>query len=201
MKVLVTGAAGQVGCRVVRELLAGHNEIRGSLSAITRVEGLDFEISTGGLRNLDFVKSAVEGVDAVIHSANLVGPCFETNTEIKLQVARGGADVADTLDRYVSVSSSGAYPNNGENIACAYHPVDELHPKRPDSESSFSKYFGELMVKRANREAGLRYSIVRPSHVLSGSVIFEQFTTGRAIGLLQRGQRPGTELFMAGGAE
>ena len=29
MKVLVTGAAGQVGCRAVRELLAGHNEIRG----------------------------------------------------------------------------------------------------------------------------------------------------------------------------
>ena len=145
------------------------------------------------------MKSAVEGVDAVIHAANLVGPCFETNTEINLQVARACAAVADTLDRYVSVSSSGAYPNNGENIACAYHPVDEFHPKRPDSESSFSKYFGELMVKRANREAGLRYSIVRPSHVLSGSVIFEQFTTGRAIGLLQRGQRAGTELFMADG--
>ena len=65
------------------------------------------------------MKSAVEGVDAVIHAANLVGPCFEANTEINLQVARACAAVADTLDRYVSVSSSGAYPNNGENIACA----------------------------------------------------------------------------------
>ena len=205
VRVLVTGAAGQVGCRVVRQLLADNHEVRGIVlpgdPAITRVEDLEFEIAKGDLRNLDFTRSAVEGVDAVIHTANLVGPYFETNTEINLQVTRACADLADKLDRYVYVSSSGVYPNNGENIACAYHPVDELHPKRPDNEYSLSKHVGELMVERASRETGLRYSIVRPSQILSGDAIFEEFTTGRAIGLLRRGQRPGTELFMADGTE
>ena len=205
MRVLVTGAAGQVGCRVVRQLLADNLEVRGIVlpgdPAIGRVDGLHFEVATGDLRNPDFTKSAVEGVDAVIHTANLVGPNFETNTEINLQVTRACAYLADKLERYVYVSSSGVYPNNGENIACAYHPVDELHPKRPDNEYSLSKYIGELMVERASRETGLRYSIVRPSQILSGAAIFEEFTTGRAIGLLRSGQRPGTELFMADGTE
>jgi nucleoside-diphosphate-sugar epimerase len=31
MKVLVTGAAGQVGCRLVRQLLERNHEVRGTL--------------------------------------------------------------------------------------------------------------------------------------------------------------------------
>ena len=96
------------------------------------------------------------------------------------------------------MSSSGVFPNNGENIACAYHPVDELHPKRPDNEYSLSKYIGELMAERVSRETGLRISIVRPSHVLSGRSIFDQFTVGRVCAILKAGQAgPGTEMYMA----
>ncbi len=152
-----------MGCRLVRQLLAGNHEARGIVlpanPAIRRVEGLDFEITQGDLTNLDFAKSAVEGVDAVIHTANLVGPYFETSTETTLHVTRACANVADKLYRYVYVSSSGVYPNNGEHIACAYHPVDELRPKTPDNDYSLSKYIGQLMVERASRETGLRYSI------------------------------------------
>jgi nucleoside-diphosphate-sugar epimerase len=205
MKVLVTGAAGQVGCRLVRQLLDLNHEVRGTLlpddPVADRIAGLDVDLCEGDLTDPNFVKSALEGVDAVIHTANLVGPHFETNTSINLQVTRACADAADRLDRYIYISSSGVYPNNGENIACAYHPVDELHPKRPDNEYSLSKFFGEQLAERASRETGLRYSIVRPSHVLSGTKLFGQFTVGRVIGLLQKGQRPGSELYMPEGTE
>ena len=206
MKVLVTGAAGQVGCRLVRQLLDLNVEVRGSVlpddPCLSRLEGLDMELVDGDLTDGDFVKRTVSGTDAVIHTANLVGPYFENNTQTNLQVSRACGLFADSLERYVYVSSSGVFPNNGENIACAYHPVDELHPKRPDNEYSLSKYIGELMAERVSRETGLRISIVRPSHVLSGRTIFDQFTVGRVCTILKAGQvGPGTEMYMADGTE
>ena len=147
MKVLVTGVAGQVGCRLARQLLARNHEVRGALLADDplghRVAGLDLELVPGDLTDAAYVTGLVEGVDAVIHTANLVGPYFELNTAINLQVSRECGARANRLERYVYVSSSGVFPNNGENIRCAYHPVDEMHPKRPDNEYSLSKYVGE----------------------------------------------------------
>ncbi len=206
MKVLVTGAAGQVGCRLVRQLLDLNYEVRGSVLPddpfLNRLDGLDVEILDGDLTDGEFAGNAVSGTDAVIHTANLVGPWFEINTQINLEVSRACGQFADSLERYVYVSSSGVFPNNGENIACAYHPVDEMHPKRPDNEYSLSKYIGELMAERMSRETGLRISIVRPSHVLSGSSIFDQFTVGRVCAILKAGQvGPRTEMFMADGTE
>ena len=206
MKVLVTGVAGQVGCRLARQLLARNHEVRGALLADDplgdRVAGLDLELVPGDLTDAAYVTGLVEGVDAVIHTANLVGPYFELNTAINLQVSRACGARANRLERYVYVSSSGVFPNNGENIRCAYHPVDEMHPKRPDNEYSLSKYVGELMAERVARETGLRYTIVRPSHVLSGTKILGQFSVASVVGKLQASQSiPGTELYMADGTE
>ena len=206
MKILVTGAAGQVGCRLVRQLLDQNDEVRGTIltgdPARNRLDGLDIEMREGDLTNFDFVVDAVKGVDAVIHTANLVGPHFELNNQINLQVTRACEAFADRLERYVYTSSSGVFPNNGESVPCAYHPVDELHPKRPDGEYAMSKYFGEIMAERAARETGLRYSIVRPSHVLSGTKILNQFSVARVVNTLKKSQsRPGTELHMPDGTE
>jgi len=206
MKVLVTGAAGQVGCRLVRQLLDNNHEVRGTIladdPASNRLAGVDIELHEGDLTDLDYVTKAVEGRNAVIHTANLVGPYFELNNLINLQVTRACEAFADKLERYVYTSSSGVFPNNGENVPCAYHPVDELHPKRPDSEYSMSKYFGEIMAERASRATGLRYSIVRPSHVLSETKILNQFSVARVINLLKKSQSvPGTELYMHNGTE
>ncbi len=59
-KVLVTGAAGQVGARLVRQLLARNYEVRGTLlpddPAAERIAGLEVERAAGDLRDLDFVR-------------------------------------------------------------------------------------------------------------------------------------------------
>lgn len=206
MKILVAGAAGQVGCRLVRQLLAANHEVRGTVlpddPAMNRLEGLDIELAKGDLTDEAFVRAAVNGVDAVIHTANFVGPQFENNLQINRLIAQICGENADRIERLVYTSSSGVFPNNGEAITCAYHPVDELHPKRPNGEYSLSKLIGEEFVKMAHRETGLRYSIVRPSHVRSGDAIFGHFTVGSVVNLLKRSQARGQgELYMADGTE
>ncbi|MEM7033705.1 MAG: NAD(P)-dependent oxidoreductase [Chloroflexota bacterium] len=206
MKVLVAGAAGQVGCRLVRQLLDRNHEVRGTVlpddPALGRLDGLDIELAKGDLTDENFVKEAINGVDAVVHTANLVGPQFDNNLQINRLIARICGERADRLSRLVFTSSSGVFPNNGESIACAYHPVDELHPKRPNGEYSLSKLIGEEFVKMAHHETGLQYSIVRPSHVRSGDAIFGHFTVGNVVGLLKRSQARGQgELYMADGTE
>lgn len=208
MKVLVTGATGQVGCRLVRQLLARDHEVRGTVWAgappaeLERVSGLELDLRTGDLADLEFVRQALAGVDAVIHTANLVGPYFENNVQTTLQVSRACAEAADRLDRFIYVSSSGVFPNDSHVLACAYHPVDENHPKRSTSEYNLSKLIGEQLTELAAQRTGLRTVIVRPSHVLSGEKVLGQLTVQRVVGNLKSGQaNPGSELYMADGTE
>jgi len=203
MKVLVTGATGQVGCRLIRQLLDRNHEVRGTVWAgappaeLERVAGLEVDLRTGDLADLDFVRGAVQDVDAVIHTANLVGPYFENNIQTTLQVTRACGEAAGHLDRFIYVSSSGVFPNDSHVLACAYHPVDENHPKRSTSEYNLSKMIGEQLTELAAKRTGLRTVIVRPSHVLSGEKLISQFTVNRVIGNLKSGfQNPGSELFM-----
>ena len=170
--------------------------------AIDRLAGLDIERAEGDLTDEEFVRRALANVDAVIHTANFVGPQFENNLQVNRVIAKLCGALADQLEQLVYTSSSGVFPNNGEAIACAYHPVDELHPKRPNGEYSLSKLIGEEYVKMIHRETGLRYALVRPRHVRSGDAVLEHFTVRSVVKLLRNSQqRPLGELYMADGTE
>jgi nucleoside-diphosphate-sugar epimerase len=206
MKVLVTGATGQVGSRLVRQLLARNHEVRGTVwdkaPSLEHIAGYDVDVRAGELTDPEFVRAAVQGVDVVVHTANLVGPHFENNVQTTLEVARACGEAADRLDRFVYVSSSGVYPNDSHVLACAYHPVDEQHPQRATSEYNLSKIIGEQITEMTARRTGLRTAVVRPSHVLSGEKVLQQFTVGRVVGNLKSGQQnAGSELYMADGTE
>jgi len=208
MKVLVTGATGQVGCRLVRQLSQHNHEVRGTVWAgapeaeLERVKGLEIDLRKGDLLDLEYVRQAVAGVDAVIHTANLVGPHFENNVSTTLQVSRACGEAADRLDRFIYVSSSGVYPNDSHVLAPVYHPVDENHPKRATSEYNLSKLIGEELTELAARRTGLRSAIVRPSHVLSGEKLLAQFTVQRVVNNLKSGQaNPKSELYAGEGAD
>lgn len=206
MKILVAGAAGQVGCRLVRQLLARNHEVRGTVlpddPALERLDGLDIELAAGDLTDEAFVSEAVSGVDAVIHTANYVGPYFDNNVQTDRTVTRVCGQFADRLERFVYTSSSAVFPNDSHTIACAYHPVDELHPKRPTGEYALGKLIGEEFTEMAARLTGLRTAVVRPSHVQSGDGVLGRFTVGAVAGLLERGQNsPQSELYMADGTE
>ena len=83
MKILVTGGAGRIGANLVKALLEKGHHIRnfaypGDASRAHKLDNYErVETVTGDLRNLDDVKRAVEGVEAIYHLAAAFGGPFD----------------------------------------------------------------------------------------------------------------------------
>jgi nucleoside-diphosphate-sugar epimerase len=80
MKVLVTGGAGYIGSVLVRQLLAAGFQVRALDSLKFGGEALydvimnpSFEFIRGDIRDTETVSKALEGMDAVVHLAAIVG--------------------------------------------------------------------------------------------------------------------------------
>ncbi|HEY3398937.1 MAG TPA: NAD(P)-dependent oxidoreductase [Armatimonadota bacterium] len=211
-KVLVSGAAGQVGCRIVRQLLAKGYEVKGLIlpqdMCASRLQGLELEIVEGNLLNPGVAEAAVADVDGVIHTANLVSPLegmtdedwFDNNVRTTFNLTRAAAQRAEALERFVSFSSSGVYPNDSHNVACAYHPVDESHPRRPGDVYSLSKLVGEDIVRSYEQSTGLRVAIIRPSGIMSGTDVLGRWTAEFVGIVLEIGMKAaGSEMYLPEG--
>lgn len=213
-KVLVTGAAGQVGSRLVRQLLAKGYQVKGLILPDDpnqeRLADLDVEIVEGNLLDPDVAVTAVADADAVVHTANLTAPLpdmsesdfFANNVMATFHVARAASRRAGDLERLVHVSSSSVYPNDTQTISACYHPVDEDHPQRPRGTYPLSKLVGEDIVWAHVRQTALRAAIVRPSGICSGDAVLGRWTVGFVASLLKAGQAsPQSDLHMADGTE
>ncbi len=209
MKVLVTGAAGQVGSRLVRQLLQRNYEVRAVVlpddPLRSRLDGLDVEIAEGNLLDLDFSERVLEGVDAVIHTANFVSntvEAFHNNVMNTFNLAYAAGKRADKLNRFVHISSSAVYPNDSNILAPCYHPVDELHPKRPFGVYAIGKWVGEQIVWDMARSTGLRVSVIRPTAILSEDKVLQRWKVSFVCGILRSGQtHPKSEIHMPDGTE
>lgn len=74
MKILVTGGGGFLGLAICRQLLARGHEVRAlNRQHYAALSALGIEQYTADLRNLDHVVLAVEGCDAIIHTAAKAG--------------------------------------------------------------------------------------------------------------------------------
>ena len=144
-RILITGAAGQIGT-TLRAGLAGRH---GTLRLLDRrpVEGLrpGEEEIVADLRDRAALTRAVDGVDAVIHLAGAPEPRdFE---EMFRANVRGLYDLfeaarAASVKRIVFASTNhtyGMYPVS--------HGMSETDPVRPDSFYGVAKVFGENMLR------------------------------------------------------
>jgi nucleoside-diphosphate-sugar epimerase len=74
LKVLVTGGGGFLGGAVIGKFIEAGNEVTSfSRSEHTRVKELGAEFFRGDLRDPEHVHEAVNGMDAVVHTAAMVG--------------------------------------------------------------------------------------------------------------------------------
>lgn len=173
-KVLVTGADGFIGSHLVEELLAQGYAVKafcfynsfnswGWLDSLPK-ELLDqIEIFTGDIRDPNGVRTAMKGCDMVFHLAALIAIPYsyhspdsyvDTNIKGTLNIIQAAKDL--NIERILVTSTSEIYGT------AQYVPIDEKHPKQPQSPYSASKIGADSMADSFYRSFDMPITIVRP---------------------------------------
>jgi len=166
--ILVTGGAGSVGREVVAHLAA-----RGHCVRAFDLPGCDFrplertagvEVLKGDVTDLDGLRRAASGVDAVIHLAALLPPRSEWRREATMAINVGGT--ANVLAAMQS-ACPGAHLIFSSSV-CVYGdtsatapPVRVSSPYRPCDHYAVSKIEAEQLVVAG----GLPYTVLRISGI------------------------------------
>jgi NAD dependent epimerase/dehydratase len=168
--VVVTGAGGFIGSHLVERLLA----LGASVTAFVRYNSRNdtgflaphaksMRIISGDIRDPEAVRSALEGAAAVFHLAALTGipysyvhpiEVFEVNAHGTLNVVVGARDAG--VERVIITSTSEVYGS------ALYVPIDEKHPKQPQSPYSASKIAADAVALSFHAAFQLPVTVVRP---------------------------------------
>ncbi|NVO08516.1 MAG: SDR family NAD(P)-dependent oxidoreductase [Bacteroidales bacterium] len=171
-KVLVTGADGFIGSHLVELLLNNGYKVRalaqynsfnywGWLEDIPTNSNL--EIVTGDIRDPHFCKEIVKGVDLVFHLAALIAIPYsyiapdsyvDTNVKGTLNICQAARENGNI--RVIHTSTSEVYGT------AQYVPIDEKHPKQPQSPYSASKIGADAMAMSYYNSFNLPLTIARP---------------------------------------
>ncbi len=167
MRVVVTGGAGFIGYWTVKALLESGHEVSvvDNLSRARfydRLVKMGVDVSQVDVRDLDGLRGALEGCDAVLHLAALISvdesaekPLLyhDVNATGTLNLLKASLDVGV---KKVVYSSSAAVYGEPEKV-----PIDEDHPTRPISVYGASKLSGELYCRAFHKTHGLSVVILR----------------------------------------
>jgi NAD dependent epimerase/dehydratase len=173
-KVLVTGADGFIGSHLVEKLVAEGYKVRafcyynsfnswGWLDTFPKSMLDQIEIFTGDIRDPNGVRTAMKDIDTVFHLAALIAIPFsyhspdsyiDTNVKGTLNVLQAARDFG--TERILITSTSEVYGT------AQYVPIDEKHPRQPQSPYSASKIGADCLAESFYRSFNLPVTIVRP---------------------------------------
>lgn len=169
MKVLVTGAAGNLGSCTCRELAAASVEV----VATDRMDRKDLPvpIHVADLLDKDAVHPLTRGVDAVVHLGNHIDffpfdpyLIFGDNVRMNLNVFQAAADYGVRKIIFASsIQVIGSVPRLPDNRVeqPAYLPLDSDNPAFPTNPYALSKQTGEVMLQYYARVYGIDTIAVR----------------------------------------
>ncbi len=159
MKILVTGGAGFLGINLIRFLLAKNHEVVSlDIADFNYPEKSDIKEIKGDIRDRALVKKALEGIDAVVHSAMAL-PLYKEN-----EILTTGIDGTKILieeafekgvERFVHISSTAVYG------------IPDHHPLYEDDKLDGVGPYGKAKVAAEKictefREKGMCIPILRP---------------------------------------
>ena len=169
MKVLVTGAAGYVGCVLTPKLIeAGHTVVAYDIMYYG-AEGLKphprLKVVAADLRDTPAFARAVAGCDAVIHLA-----CISNDPSFELDPLLGRSINFDCFEPMVLASRDAGvrrfiYASSSSVYGVSESPsVDETHPLKPLTDYSKYKALCEEALARL-RAPGFAATVIRPATV------------------------------------
>lgn len=159
MKFFITGGAGFLGINLTRYLLeCGHEVVSYDLLPFDYPEKDKVHAVVGDIRNLEALKSAMQGADVVVHTAAAL-PLYSAE-DIRSTDIEGTKNVMEAakalgITRVVHVSSTAVYgiPD--------HHPLKETDTLDGVGEYGKAKIAAEEICARYRQE-GMCVSIVRP---------------------------------------
>lgn len=165
MKILVTGAAGQLGSYLV-EHLSGKHEVTGLDIRETIFRYEDFV--KGDIKDYRLAMDLCKGKDAIIHAAAQVSvdrsvsdPVLDARENILGTINMLEAATKTMTGQFIYISSAAIF-GNPEKI-----PLDEGHSTRPLSPYGASKLAGENYAFAFQETYGLKATSIRPFNIYS----------------------------------
>ncbi len=170
-RVLVTGAAGFTGHHMVMHAARAGLRVRATDVSSRHYgalfDALDVEFVAADLTRREGLDRLLEGVDAVFHVAGIHD--YSTPDEIIFAVNVKAVEnlcdaaVAAGVGRFIHLSSVGVYGYDWRSGAPVAEDAEKLTP--PLNNYNVSKWEGEGVVHRYQREKGLRTTIFRPAAI------------------------------------
>jgi len=167
MKIVITGASGQLGSYLLDELLPGH-EVTGIDLAPTKFADHAPVIRSADIRDRAEMVRAMKGAEVVVHCAAQVSveksvqdPYFDLDVNIKGTVTLLDAASEAKVDKFIYISSAAVYGDP------RFLPVTEEHPLNPKSPYGASKVGAEQYCRVFAETKKLPYVIVRPFNFYS----------------------------------
>lgn len=168
---LVTGADGFIGSHLVDLLLSRGIKVRAlcqynsfnSWGWLDNVRHPGLEIVCGDVRDAAFCRHISRDVDTVFHLAALIAIPYsyvapesyvDTNVTGTLNMCQAARDLG--VERLIVTSTSEVYGT------AQYVPIDEKHPRQPQSPYSATKIGADAIAKSFFNAFGLPVVIARP---------------------------------------
>lgn len=168
---LVTGADGFIGSHLVDLLLSRGIKVRAlcQYNSFNDWGWLDgrrdpgLEIVCGDVRDAAFCRRAAQGVDTIFHLAALIAIPYsyeapesyvDTNISGTLNMCQAAKELG--IERLIVTSTSEVYGT------ALYVPIDEKHPRQPQSPYSATKIGADAIAKSYYNAFSLPVVIARP---------------------------------------
>lgn len=169
--IAITGADGFIGSHLTEALLQEGYHVKALAQYnsfndwgwLEQVSHPDLQVVTGDVRDPNFCREFVRDADTVFHLAALIAIPFsyvapdsyiDTNVKGTLNICQAARDAG--VERLLVTSTSEVY---GTAMRV---PIDETHPKQPQSPYSASKIGADAIALSFHNAFGLPVTLVRP---------------------------------------